>query len=206
MRILCIDPGTTNLGVAIFEEHFFEDSISYELIWQKLYSPGKDSLCISQTAIDILNDAQYYEPVLLVIEDQQPFGQQSVLKWNSFVQGAITSLAYRSKYFKRILIFRPSDYKKRFGIAKGERGLNKKAAVQYAQKFISDITSDHIADCFVLFMAAKYFYLKGEMYTKVIKNERFAYIKESLFLSLTSLYKKQETLSNLQKLRIGSNA
>jgi hypothetical protein len=175
MKILCIDPGTTNLAAAIFEEQFIDGELIVNLVWNKIYSPFRDFSSIIRSVNELLNDASNHKPILVAIEDQEPFGMQSVLKWNSLVQGVIMgSVSYGGLCgHRRLIVLRPSDYKRRFKLAKGNRDKNKKAALEFARRFLPDIKSDHVADCFILFLAVKEFYFQGDMYKRELKEERF---------------------------------
>lgn len=159
-HLLCIDPGTTHLAMAIFSGTNVHDIV---MDWNMTYKVGHNPMKVAQAmhaALDFLTDiAGVNQNVGILVEFQAPIGMTHVARWNAYVEGCVTTVACENYDPSCVYVVNASACKRKLGLATGNYAMNKQLSMAFAQRECPTIGSHHVADCYVL---ARYFFDYGQ--------------------------------------------
>lgn len=164
-KILCIDPGTTNLVACIFEldDDNTSSSSSIKKIWSSMFAVGHEPKKIGEASKIMINICMKLGVTQAVIEYQAPIGHKSACRWNAYVEGGVAACLEMNGFTVETLM--PSTIKRKLNLATGSYGTNKRMAFLHSKKLCETISSHHEADCFILaewFWKSKNLLLKEE--------------------------------------------
>lgn len=158
--LLCVDPGTTHLAMAVFSCGTNERDIVME--WNMTYNVGHHPCKIAhatKAAINILQDIAGKNQHHVLVEYQAPIGMAHTARWNAYVEGCVTTIACERVEPRLVCVVNASACKRKLGLATGNYAENKRMSLLYARAECPSIGSHHVADCYVL---ARYYMSLGD--------------------------------------------
>lgn len=141
MKVLAIDPGTTNFATAVFE--CSDDTTT--LFWEHTFDVGHEPKKIARACELLKEVCNLYDIKDVLVEYQYPaYGS----RWNIYVESAIVTTMLCWKH--NVITLQPSVVKRKLKLATGNYADNKRQAYNFARQRCPRITSHHLADCFLL--------------------------------------------------------
>jgi hypothetical protein len=143
--LLCIDPGTRNLVIAVFKGTSERD---LKLLQWEDYDVGTSYKKMADTVQMINRIAIHHGVHVALCEYQAPMGRVVTSRWNIYVEGAMCTCL--TLLGLDVSVVSPSASKRKLKLATGNYAMNKKVAFQWAKEKCDGIESHHVADCFIM--------------------------------------------------------